>query len=1355
MASPLVNDLLSSYNDQMANPGMGTGPTTNQVDIQSMIDGLIQENPPEQIHNWFRDSHMFTRGWKKPDGTNYDIPVDNYWDEIVDQKKIEYKDAVITEAIKSEINLFPGMIALVGEALTYPVRHPLKTNEFLNTGIKAQFEAVRHPIRTAKALGRAVWTGGKEGRSAVWNMAAGRNPQYVEDEAIAAPQNLTSLITGEAPTGPITRHGTEDLPLSYRLMEPYFQSYNDLIEVEAEYINALNKQRGVDEISAFGPGLSMGIGSVAANAGAAAINPVGKTAKLVALGTGLTVKGVTLGIGALVGSGNAGRVLRGVSQGGKWAKTKLGMSLDLLARTGRGAHPAVDGAAFAEGLVNAELRAARKGAQPPGAPRIPSMDEIISNIFGEVQVAETRRLRYIAERKGAAAMTRKGKVGGVPTAVFEPRPFQDTKLPYVTKEQMTKLRGAAAADAAVQNAGLGHLVPQKATALWKEIDTMVRQGEVGRHYAEPALAAQARQTHQFLTEFAQLSGQKNALSPAVKEAGRVAKAVAKDPNSKRWRMPRFFDPVWKMTGNAKEAYRIAGSFLNEQQTYLRQVGVDYQRMKTALPDPAIRQDMIPFLEETANPWRLAKGEKDTYAGVVQRLKDSGHFEQAVWWKNYLRDRFDNLFKEMNELNVQIGDGEYQYVKNWLHHMWDEPIKDVEAKLGSIPYYELPIKHGSERPRFFNTYHEGMTKAKLTPRTDDIAVMYGLMEQQLARVLATKKLVKELNEFGLATKSMDLPAFVRLTPHQGVPKGYVRFRSAFTDRIMREEVPEGVRKNTTVYVHEEVGKHLRNIIEQPTELGGMMALSAIAKRSNFMFTLFHMYSLAESSVALLNPIQGMRVNLSLAKNNLLARGSGWADGEALAHLVTPNSYKEAFTSASEAGVKLSAPMNDIMADQFSELANRLASKAPTIGGKRLAKGSVKKLLKMQEWFDTAIWSKYHTPMKVIAYDITYNNLKMIRDTGGGMGRIVPENLRWMKKGLQEMDDEALSRAVGSYINDEFGSQAFETHTRGWIENWMSKPNTLKQLNFAFTSVDWNASAIRASLSFAQAIPGLRSSNPARGIMGLRHWRNALMGWAFYANIMNKVLSGHYMWENEPGKKVFYVDTGQVDEDGRPIMWHIGKQFRELGTAVGAQPGLQAGGSMGFRPGYHGAKPYVHSDGAFIGTFLGRKIMPWIQVPFSTIMDVSIQKARYLKEGKEMGWDDGFTIAVNNAIGGFTPFSLGAFTNPALRGLDWDQKLVLGIVGTALPLSKGLSTGQLTAMVADAVRREDWQRYNQIIMDLTQSRGAKVAGDIALNAKELAATNPTEGELEVNPFEQFEEGAPPPQNPLQRLRQHLRE
>jgi hypothetical protein len=1328
---------------------MGLGPQRQSIDTDAAVQWLIQQNPPEQIHNWFRDRQMFTRGWKKADGTNYDIPVADFWDEIVDQKKKEYRNAVIDEAIKSEINLFPGMIALVGEALSYPVRHPIKTAKFvnkkLNQNLNMQFEAIRHPIRTAKAAGKK-FVELSAARSQVWGPWGGQQKQFTEDEAIAAPPYVP-------PTGPVARQGKEDLPWSYRRMEPYFDSYNRLIEVEADYINALNHQRGASEIKAFGPGLSMAIGSTGANVATAVINPVGKAAKLLALGTGLTVKGGTMLIAAVVGSGNAGRVLRGVSQGSKWATTKLGQTLHLLATAGRGAHPAVDGPAVAHAIGLAELRAARMVETP----RIPSTDNVIQMIHGEAMQAETRRLRYINERSIARRIEASGKGPGLPQSVFEPRPFKDTKLPYVSDSQMARIRGAAAADAAVNKAGLSHLVPTKATALWKTIDDLVKTERIGRSFVEPSMEAQARQSGRSLSEFAEVTGQKAGLAPAVAEAERVAKGLAKDPNSKRWWVPRFLEPVWKMSGNAAESYRIAGNFLHNQQSYLRKVGVDYNRMRTALPDNAIRQDMIPFLEETGNAW---KSELDTYADVVKRMKDSGHYEQAVWWKNYLRERFDTLFREMNELNVQIGDKTYAYEKNWLHHMWDEPVEEARNKLGKIPHYELPVRHASERPRYFNTYHEGMTQAHLTPRTDDIAVMYGLMEQQLARVLATKKLVKELNQFGLVTKNMDHPAFLRLGSHQVVPEGYHQFRSAFTDRLMKDEVPEGVLKDSTVYIHDDVAKHLRNIIEQPTELGGMNAISAIAKRSNFMFTLFHMYSLAESSVALLganpfNKVNGLRVNWNLARHSVLTRGSSWADGEALAHLVTPNSYREAFTAASEAGVKLSAPMNDIMADQFSEFFNRLASKTPTIKGKKVAKKTLKGLLALQGQFDTIIWGKYHTPMKVIAYDMMYHNLKVMRDTGKkGMGRLLPEQMRWMRKGLMTMDDEALSRSVGSYINDEFGSQAFELHTRGWIESWMSNPKILKHLNFTFTSVDWNASAIRASLSFMQAVPGLRSSNPARGIMGIRHWRNAVLGWAFYGNIMNKVLSGHYMWENEPGRKIFNIDTGQTDRNDKPLYWNIGKQFKEIGTAVGIKPRLQAGGPMGARPGYHGIKPYLHSDGAFIGTFLGRKIMPWIQVPFSVGIDLYLEKARYLREGKEMGWDDAFIIAVNDAVGGFTPFSLGSFTNPALRDVDWDQRVVLGLVGTAFPLSRGLSDGQLIAMMSDALRTGDFQRYNQITLDLIRTRGAGKVGDLASKAKDLAQQYPNAGALEDQPLEQFEAHMPPPQNPLQRLRQHLR-
>jgi hypothetical protein len=555
------------------------------------------------------------------------------------------------------------------------------------------------------------------------------------------------------------------------------------------------------------------------------------------------------------------------------------------------------------------------------------------------------------------------------------------------------------------------------------------------------------------------------------------------------------------------------------------------------------------------------------------------------------------------------------------------------------------------------------------------------------------------------------------------------------------------------MHEDVAKPLRNILERPTELSALTRMSAIMKRSNFMFTLFHIYSLAESSMALLNPAKGMRVNYNILRKSVFTRGPEWSTGDALSHLVQPESYREAFVQASEAGVKLGAPTHDVMKDQFETIIGGVAAKLDAKAKGHQAKWAAKKLFEFQGWFDTATWAKYHTPMKVIAFDNVYHNLKGIRDGTAGMTRLIPDKLRWSKKSLQGMSDEQLARSVASFVNDEFGGQAFELATKGWVENWLSKPSNLKTINFVFTSLDWNVSALKAGLSFMQAMPVGRHSNPARGILGLRHWRNAMMGWAFYGNMMNKVMSGHFMWENEPGRKLFHIDTGERDKDGRPGYWHIGKQFRELPTSMGVEPRLQAGGRFGRRPGMHGIKPFADMGLTPVVEFTKRKIMPWIQVPFQIAMDAYMLESQYIREGKELGLDDRVLDAMSKVFRSAAPFSLSSPLNPALEDFSPGQKLKLGAVGTMLPTSKGLSRGQLVAEMTEAIRAGDYARFDQITLDLVQTRGMETVKEMADEARDMAQRYPQSGELK--PDSPYDPTAPQSTGPLKRLRQYLRE
>lgn len=1247
----LANDVLSNI---LAQERTDIAPLPQPgIDIEGIIGQINQKYGPTtpQEMDWFVDSGQFAREWHNEDGTNINIPREQMWTDLSNKKMKEYMKLVGEEALRADFNLLPGLGVLAHEA-SYEVPKKMPRGLFIWSELYNKAKAGTLDLTAPEGRTMGPWGLGVDALR--W---AGK----IAGQALPEPEPEIGLTRGK---------GTDELPLSYRIMKPYFKAYEEMVDAEAEWM--VTRSRATGEDISLGMGLSAATPHLGANVAMAAADPAGRVARFTARTIGWGVKGLILGATALGGARGAEAMLKGTAKGNRLATTKFGKTLELLAGVGRGAHPAVDGKAVAEAAAYASARyddsVRRMAGLTPGAEKEVVLEKIVEDVRKFLDKPSIGAPKYLEEKQ----------VGMIADAIVydathEAKPFAQSNARMV-------------ADTVFQGGFTKAAIPPR-TEIIKSTRKAVRDLK----------AADSRLT--------------DGMVRAEAELERLLPVAEKDPHARRWRISSLFDPIWKFNGSSREAHRIAGRYVHNQQDYLFDTAVAYHRMKEEIPDKAVRQDMIAYIEGTGNPWQ---GSHDTHALVTQRLRNSPYWDKVEEHTKHIRERFDSLWREMNELNAQIGDENVAYLDNWMHHMWVEPGQQAQQKLGHGYRYQVTPVGSAERPRTIPTYFEGMHALNhpLTPRTDDIAHLYALTEAEAARVLATKKLIVDLNEMGLLESGEH--AFLRLPKGVPVPDHYVPFKSAFTDRLLTENLSRAERAKTNLYVHEEVGRHFRNIIKQPLESSALDKVSAIAKRSNFFWTLFHGYSLAESSMALLG-VKGTQANYGLLKS-LVTKRKGWADYSDLNWLVAPENFREAFTRASEAGVMLSPPIHDTMIDEFEKVAKRVALAVDrNVPGKaKPADKILNKMLNSQGWFDTKLWGRYHTPMKVIAYDMMFENLKGLRD--GTLRGINPLN-----RGLRQMDDEALSRAVAEFINDEFGSQNMVNHTKGWVMNFLSDPDNLKKLNFAFTSVDWNTSAVRASLGAAQAIPGMRFSNPAKGIMGIRHWRNALMGWAFYANILNKALSGQYIWENEPGRKLYYIDTGVRDENGKPIYIHIGKQFREIGGAVGINLQLQQK-----RGGWHGMG--VDVDFSPSQDFTARKIMPWLQ-GFVNPDDYDYTMMQLLREGKELGLSTTVLSQLQHNLRNFSPFALGALSNPALEDVEFGlDKMVLMGLGTMLPIARGPADSVHIANMAEAIRDGNIQRLDQISMDLAHSRGEQYAGTLLNEAHRLARENPTGGRLE---------------------------
>jgi hypothetical protein len=790
------------------------------------------------------------------------------------------------------------------------------------------------------------------------------------------------------------------------------------------------------------------------------------------------------------------------------------------------------------------------------------------------------------------------------------------------------------------------------------------------------------------------------LIKAADEAERVANNISTN------NLPRRGFPTWGRGSHiisepAKHARRVAANFMHNQQMSLIDSAARRQRFYYDVPEKELRDELFGLVERSGN-WK--RGDTDTYEAAVARVKAHPNGAAALNWLEAWQKHWDEMYQAFDELGSIIGDSKIEYQNFWLHHMWAEPIAESRAKIARNKRFQLPATGAFEKKRTIPTYFEGVHELGLTPRVDDFGKLVAHVDQMHARTMATKKLISDMMDF---TNDPATDVFVRLPKGEAAPKGYVQFKSAFTDRLMPDQA-----RGTNLFVEKEIGARLRNVLEQPMESGNLQKLSASVKRANFAFSLFHAYTLWESSVAIMPSLTrevaedgtGMlynalgrqpRVTAALGMNNLKRRG--WKDGEVLSQLVSPETFKEAVTMASYYGTKLDAP-SDVGKHIFDQTLEKFVAKNPKF--KALLKG-----LEAQQWMDARLWERYHTPLKVVSFDTLFHQMKGLRD--GTIKGILPGGLSkkfGARRSLKNMDDDEIGFAVASYVNDEFGGQAWELAVNNSLEQMVSNPSVQKLLNGTFLSLDWNVSAFKAGMAWTQMIPGTPISNPVRGMLGMRHWRNASFGMLFYANMANKALSGHYMHENEPSKRLFSIDSGARDDTGRPYYIEIGKQFKEI-------PNLIERGVPGF---------------------LASKAMPHLRWAMAS-QGVNFDRDRYvsqmLREGKELGLSDKHLFDLRSALEALSPITAGNQGRLSKEGFpllpaDRDTA-VLRAAGYMLPISKGMTKSQIIARMASAIRAGEQDEIDNLVNGLIGTRYAPDIREMMEAAKKDAMQYPTQG------------------------------
>lgn len=624
------------------------------------------------------------------------------------------------------------------------------------------------------------------------------------------------------------------------------------------------------------------------------------------------------------------------------------------------------------------------------------------------------------------------------------------------------------------------------------------------------------------------------------------------------------------------------------------IAKEAQNFKKRFPDAEVQQDMLAFLERTGNPFKGSADtfddvvkrlqSKGVYEDVVaeterwgdetaQMLEELNSLrieglggEELSAIENYIHHSYENITKARARAISERLAGLSPVERKRTFKTLFEAMHSPEAKQMELEGW---IPKGGLKPQF-NTFGDAVDHTR----------------RVYEKALATKGLLRDVfkaqEDYGGALFVRGAEEATRMGNKLGLTEPYKQFDVPF----LQDLIPG----SGSVFVHPESYKTLKTLV-QGTDYTGWDTAVSLLKNFHFAGSFFHGGALSESNIFALGPLLGLRraaeggfgipvLAHSMAKAGLgrpgksrvieglfargaparaereLATGRPWVEVESpeiaalvpgegplymdeliarqfntMARLGTPKKAADvadtlAGARVSAYGLTLGRPVSDTLLPLYDQAINTaIKGLEKTKGLKAVGARPAEKLIKFWQWVkknqDFALWEHMHDNSKVFSANTLLDRALDVKHGRKAAGPIM-HITGLTKKRLASMTDNEIGQAVMKYVNDEFGGQNWALH-KGRTMEFLSRPTTQKWLRRFYISPDWNISSFRATWAPV-------STNPVRRYLGVRHWANRFFLQYAYANAINKALSGHYMWENEPGKRgtpggAGYIDTGQ--------------------------------------------------------------------------------------------------------------------------------------------------------------------------------------------------------------------------------------
>lgn len=476
----------------------------------------------------------------------------------------------------------------------------------------------------------------------------------------------------------------------------------------------------------------------------------------------------------------------------------------------------------------------------------------------------------------------------------------------------------------------------------------------------------------------------------------------------------------------------------------------------------------------------------------------------------ISNHFEDLRVFMNESGLGL---DIPHVEGYITRLWE-----MEGKTAG-KFAKDWVKTGVFlNKRKFNTAIQGLSKSFKLKKTNafDILEDYQLMS---GRIVQNREIIETIknakNTIRIDNIEVPLLTSERILNKFDIKENYVRIKDEALRRFLGISKIGGARE----WLPKSAARDLSVIFGKPFD--GPIAKFADKFNANAKFlqlasSFFHSVALTESAIATLGPIKGIKTALSLGGGVPMPKGMRESLLKAgLGKNVTALS-DDAMNSAIAAGLDVvKAPdfQMNIVQKGLQTIEDTVTRSIPGVG-KMI--GSLPR--KYSEMFNEALWDNYHRPLKLIGFE---------------------DRVRHLKKLNPNMNISQLNAQAASFINDAFGGQ-------NW-EKLLIHPKFKQAMHWSFLAPDWTISNLRiagiGSTGIKGAVRGVlgKGRNAKEDLVGA-YWRTALPVMYAMSNVLNRAVSGHWLWENAPGHKLD-IELAGTNDEGKIEYVKFGKQFRE--------------------------------------------------------------------------------------------------------------------------------------------------------------------------------------------------------------------